>query len=223
MRRPLDSPTISTFALLMIASLLLSGCPKRADVADLGTQPATAQTGSTTPPVSTSRPSSPPSDASPSYSSSRSIISKEGIEQVTPQAPIQEAPARGAGSPAGPAGTAGKGSQLKDIFFDFDKSNIRDDAKPNLAEDQQWLRTNVTAQIIIEGHCDERGTAEYNLALGERRAKTTKDYLVAAGVDAKHLNIISYGKERPFVMGHDEAAWKWNRRAHFVVRESGTR
>lgn len=137
---------------------------------------------------------------------------------VTPPSPVQEPPAKGAPS-AGPTGTASKGSALKDIFFDFDRANIRDDAKPNLSEDLQWLKANSSAHITIEGHCDERGTAEYNLGLGERRAKATRDYLVAAGIDATRMKVISYGKERPFVLGHDEAAWRWNRRAHFVVGE----
>src|SRR5574337_491206 len=110
-------------------------------------------------------------------------------------------------------------SPLKDIFFDFDRSNIRPDAKAALAEDIGWLGTHATAAITIEGHCDERGTSEYNLALGERRAQAAKDYLVALGINAKRVTVVSYGKERPFIVGHDEYAWKWNRRAHFVVKE----
>jgi peptidoglycan-associated lipoprotein len=80
-----------------------------------------------------------------------------------------------------------------------------------------WLKANARAKITLEGHCDERGTAEYNLALGERRAKAVKDYLIAAGIPADRVSTISYGKERPFVLGHDESAWKWNRRGHFVI------
>jgi peptidoglycan-associated lipoprotein len=106
---------------------------------------------------------------------------------------------------------------LKDVFFDFDKSNIRDDQKAALNEDVAWLKANSRVKITLEGHCDERGTAEYNLGLGERRAKAVKDYLVAAGIAADRIATISYGKERPFVLGHDESAWKWNRRGHFVV------
>ncbi|HYB74896.1 MAG TPA: peptidoglycan-associated lipoprotein Pal, partial [Candidatus Sulfotelmatobacter sp.] len=106
---------------------------------------------------------------------------------------------------------------MKDAFFDFDKSELRDDAKAALNEDVQWLRNNAQAKIVVEGHCDERGTAEYNLGLGERRAKAVVDYLVAAGIDKARIRWISYGKERPFVLGHDESAWRWNRRAHFVL------
>jgi peptidoglycan-associated lipoprotein len=137
---------------------------------------------------------------------------------VKPSTPIQEPPAAGAPS-AQQLVVAGKESPLKDVFFDFDKSTIRNDAKSNLKEDLQWLNANPAAQITVEGHCDERGTAEYNLGLGERRAKAAMDYLVAAGIDAKRIKTMSFGKERPFVMGHDESAWKWNRRAHFVVSE----
>lgn len=146
------------------------------------------------------------------------VKSLQSEEIVKPLLPPQEPPAKGAPSAVQPA-TALTESPLKDIFFDFDKSNIRGDARPILNEDLQWLRANQTAQITIEGHCDERGTAEYNLALGERRAKSTRDYLVAAAIAGKRLKVISYGKERPFVLGHDESAWKQNRRAHFVVRE----
>ena len=109
-------------------------------------------------------------------------------------------------------------SPLKDIFFDFDKSLIRSDAKKSLDENVRWLKANPKAAITIEGHCDERGTREYNLGLGERRAKAAQNYLVAAGIDAKKIKTISYGKERPFVPGHDESAWKWNRRAHFALQ-----
>jgi peptidoglycan-associated lipoprotein len=107
---------------------------------------------------------------------------------------------------------------LKDAFFNFDKHNIRDDQKAALNDNAAWLKAHPKARILVEGHCDERGTAEYNLALGERRAKAVKEYLVAAGIPAERISTISYGKERPFVLGHDESAWKWNRRGHFVLQ-----
>ena len=112
---------------------------------------------------------------------------------------------------------APKESPLKDIFFDFDKAQIRPDAKAPLQEDVAWLKAHPKAAFTIEGHCDERGTSEYNLGLGERRAKAAKDYLMASSIDGKRITTVSYGKERPFVLGHDETAWKWNRRGHFVV------
>ncbi len=106
---------------------------------------------------------------------------------------------------------------LKDIFFDFDKSAIRPDAKATLDNNIAWLKGNPAVRIVIEGHCDERGTNEYNLALGNRRAKAGRDYLVAGGIDSKRISAISYGEERPFCLGHDEEAWQCNRRDHFVV------
>ena len=214
MRRPWKVTTVPAIALLMTVQLLLSGCPKRAEVADVGTQSTAGQMAATTPSTSTSRATTQPGEPSRSYSSS--LTPKE--EMVRPPTSVQEPPAKGAPS-ARATGPGSQGSPLKDIFFDFDKSNIKDDAKPSLSEDIQWLKTNSAALITIEGHCDERGTAEYNLGLGERRAKAARDYLVAAGIDAKRMKMISYGKERPFVLGHDEAAWRWNRRAHFVVSE----
>ncbi|OGB92443.1 MAG: peptidoglycan-associated lipoprotein, partial [candidate division NC10 bacterium RIFCSPLOWO2_02_FULL_66_22] len=120
--------------------------------------------------------------------------------------------------PAPPAAAAvPAASPLKDVFFDFDKSNIRDDQKAALNDNVAWLKGNSRVKLTVEGHADERGTAEYNLGLGERRAKAAKDYLVAAGIAADRVATISYGKERPFVLGHDESAWKWNRRGHMVI------
>ena len=106
---------------------------------------------------------------------------------------------------------------IEDVYFDYDQSLIRPDAKKSLDINVPWLNANPKATIIIEGHCDERGTREYNLALGERRAKAALDYLVTSGIDPSRIKTISYGKERPFAVGHDEEAWKWNRRGHFVL------
>jgi len=108
---------------------------------------------------------------------------------------------------------------LRMIRFDYDKYFIRDDAKPVLEANAAWLKKYRTAKILVEGHCDERGTEEYNLALGEKRAKSAMDYLVSLGIPADRLRIISYGKSQPLDMGKDEAAWANNRRAQFLVIE----
>jgi peptidoglycan-associated lipoprotein len=107
---------------------------------------------------------------------------------------------------------------LGDVFFDFDKAEIRDDARGTLTDNGRKLMEVSDAMILIEGHCDERGTVEYNLALGERRAQAAKDFLVNYGVPASRIDTISYGENKPFAMGHDEGAWQQNRRAHFVVK-----
>ena len=139
---------------------------------------------------------------------------------ATPEAP-PAAPAPPAPPVALPAPVAAREAEkeppLGDIFFDYDQSLIRPDAKKTLDNNVEWLRGNSTPSLILEGHCDERGTQEYNLALGQRRAKAAQDYLVASGIDEKRIKTISYGKERPFVVGHDESAWQWNRRTHFVL------
>ena len=98
------------------------------------------------------------------------------------------------------------------VFFDFDKSNIRPDQRATLEKQAAWLKTYPQVKLMIEGHCDERGTREYNLALGERRANSVKDFLVALGINPDRLQTISYGKERPAAQGHNEAAWAQNRR-----------
>ncbi|MFQ5960570.1 MAG: peptidoglycan-associated lipoprotein Pal [Candidatus Methylomirabilales bacterium] len=113
---------------------------------------------------------------------------------------------------------AEKASPLKDVYFEFDEAVLGQDAKQALRANIRWLRANPRVRVQVEGHADERGTNEYNLGLGNLRAKTVRDYLVAGGIAAKRITIISYGEERPFVLGHDEEAWKWNRRGHFVVR-----
>jgi len=108
---------------------------------------------------------------------------------------------------------------LKMIHFDFDRYFIRDDAKPVLEKNAAWLKKFTTAKILIEGHCDERGTEEYNLALGEKRAKSTFDYLVSLGISPDRMKIISYGKSQPIDPGHNEIAWQKNRRAQFTIIE----
>jgi peptidoglycan-associated lipoprotein len=108
---------------------------------------------------------------------------------------------------------------LKMIHFDYDQYAIREDAKPVLETDAAWLKKFTSAKILIEGHCDERGTEEYNLALGERRAKAAMDYLGSLGVSSERIKIISYGKSQPLDNGHNETAWQKNRRAQFLIIE----
>jgi peptidoglycan-associated lipoprotein len=107
---------------------------------------------------------------------------------------------------------------LSDIHFDFDKYDIRPGDAKLLDANAAWLRNHADHLVLIEGHCDERGTSEYNMALGERRARAASNYLVAHGVAARRITIVSYGEERPLCTEHDEACWAKNRRAHFLVK-----
>lgn len=108
-------------------------------------------------------------------------------------------------------------SQFQIVYFDFDKYNLRPDSKAGLEANGSLLRKFPNVIIKIEGHCDERGTIEYNLGLGERRARSAMDYLIALGISANRISIISYGKERPAVMGSSEQAWAKNRRCEFRI------
>ena len=109
-------------------------------------------------------------------------------------------------------------ANLPDTFFDFDKHDIRPEAAKTLDASAAWLKGNARALVLIEGHADERGTNEYNLALGERRALATMHYLVSHGVDARRITVLSYGEERPQCSQHGESCWAKNRRAHFLFK-----
>jgi peptidoglycan-associated lipoprotein len=132
------------------------------------------------------------------------------------------APATAAPAPSGAARPEPKEyrdvERLRNIYFDFDKSDIRPGDAKILDENAQWLKTNPDLLVLIEGHCDERGTNDYNLALGERRAKSTMNYLVAQGVQVNRFTIISYGEERPMCAEHTEDCWAKNRRSHFLAK-----
>ena len=106
---------------------------------------------------------------------------------------------------------------FNDIYFDFDRYDIKPEGKPILQQVSSWLLKNTDARLSIEGHCDERGTNEYNLALGDRRAKAARDFLIALGVSSKRIDLVSYGEEKPQCTEQTEECWAKNRRAHFVV------
>ncbi|HEY8232232.1 MAG TPA: OmpA family protein [Vicinamibacteria bacterium] len=129
---------------------------------------------------------------------------------------IQGEGASGADIPG--SGLTSEGGPLADIRFLYDSSALTDEARGTLEKHALWLQGQRGSSVVIEGHCDERGTTEYNLALGEQRARTTREYLVGLGVDAARLRVVSYGKERLLDPGADEAAHARNRRAHFNVR-----
>jgi peptidoglycan-associated lipoprotein len=178
---------------VLVLSLFLAGCPKR---------PATTAA------------SAPPPTGAPAPSSGAPSTAAPGTAMTpSPVAPATAAPSTTPPAPSEFRETA----NLKDVFFDFDKYDIRASDATLLDTNAAWLKTN-NSLVLIEGHCDERGTNEYNLALGERRAKAAMNYLVGQGVQANRITIISYGKERPTCTEHSEACWAKNRRAHFLVK-----
>ena len=179
---------------VLVLSLFLAGCPKR---------PATTAA------------SAPPPTGAPAPSTAAPSTSGTPGPAMTPS---PAAPGTGAPSATPPRPSEFRETDnLKDVFFDFDKYDIRPTDAKVLDTNAAWLKTNDNL-VLIEGHCDERGTNEYNLALGERRAKATMNYLVGQGVQANRITIISYGKERPTCTEHSEACWAKNRRSHFLVK-----
>ena len=153
-------------------------------------------------------------DTAGSGASSASSSTSSGTSSSTESA--------SSGSSSADAGTMTKAEELVSIgdrvLFDFDSSALSADAKSTLAAQAAFLKQNPAVRITVEGHCDERGTREYNLALGDRRASAARDYLVAQGIDAARIKTLSYGKERPAVIGSNETAWAQNRRAVSVIR-----
>ncbi len=126
-------------------------------------------------------------------------------------------PGVAAGSEAAGEGVGSKVS-LEDVFFDYDRFTLRSDAKPALEANAASLKSDLKLKILIEGHCDERGTGEYNLVLGEKRARAARQYLQDLGIETSRVQITSLGKERPFCTEHNPACWQKNRRAHFVTQ-----
>jgi len=108
---------------------------------------------------------------------------------------------------------------VQDAYFDLDKSDLRDDARRALTKDAEFLRSYPQVRISIEGHCDERGSTEYNLGLGQRRAEAAKNFLISLGISGERIETTSWGKERPFCTEHSEECWQQNRRAHFVLAQ----
>lgn len=112
---------------------------------------------------------------------------------------------------------SGKAGALQTVYFEFNSAQLTEQTKNTLKDNAEFLKKSETIDVQIEGHADERGSVQYNLALGEKRAKSVKSYLMGLGIKVKRMTTISYGKERPLTFGHEESAWSKNRRANFVI------
>ncbi|MDH4162632.1 MAG: peptidoglycan-associated lipoprotein Pal [Nitrospirota bacterium] len=177
------------FTVVMTASLVLWGCPKKAEVASSQEAQANGQAGT--------------------------IAQAEAVKQAEEQQAAEHA--KQAEEEQARERAAKEADGLKPVHFDFDRAIIRDDARIILKANAEWLRSHPQAVIRIEGNCDERGTIEYNQALGQRRALSAKKYLVDMGVAAKRISLLSYGKEKPICTESIEDCWQNNRRGDFVV------
>jgi len=157
----------------------------------------------------------------PSSSTTYHLVAKGagGTQEATTRLTVTQAPPPAPAATPGPSEEDLFGQNVKDIFFDYDKSNIRPDQQAAIQADAQFLAQHPNISFTIEGHCDSRGSTEYNLALGDQRASSVKNALVASGVNGSQIKTISYGKEKPFCMEENEACWQQNRRGHFVYQK----
>jgi peptidoglycan-associated lipoprotein len=168
--------------------------------------------GDKKPPIARPQPPPPPPPASSTASRPPTPPQPVNEPTVVPPEPVRDEAIASAS-----LDELNRSSPLKPAFFDYDSSELTMDAQQVLNANAGVLRKYPSWTVTIEGHCDERGTAEYNLALGERRAVTTRAYLISLGIAADRLRTVSYGKEFPFEPGHEESSYSKNRRAHFVV------
>jgi peptidoglycan-associated lipoprotein len=163
----------------------------------------------------------PPSEAPAQATAPATSAPGQGTTEVRPEPRVATAENPESGVTAGelPANLEelNRAGYLKDAFFDTNKFELRSDARDALAADASWLKDHPSVKVLIEGHCDERNTEEYNLALGWRRANAAKGYLASLGVAADRIATISYGEERPFATCQNESCWSQNRCAHFVI------
>jgi peptidoglycan-associated lipoprotein len=196
---------------VLVLALFLVGCPKK---------PAT--TSAAAPPAPTPAPAATaPGPAAPGPAAMAPGAGAPGAGAMAPAAPRATAPAAPAvTAPARPPAPKEFSAveALQDIHFDFDKYDIRPGDAKILEANSKWMKANPNHLILIEGHADERGTNEYNLALGERRAKSTMNHLISLGIQARLMTVISYGEERPLCTDKNEGCWSKNRRAHFLVK-----
>ncbi|MDP3091442.1 MAG: peptidoglycan-associated lipoprotein Pal [Nitrospira sp.] len=223
-------PSLRFFLCLFVVAIL-SGCASRKIVTAVEDQSTVQRAAPETPApvaaatISPQIPSEPPK-AEPAapiepapVQPEPARIEKPTVPPVAKEALAMEQPPAPAAAPTPSPQPAAQPAQamaaLSDVFFDFDRFTVRSDAQPMLEANAGALKLQPDQQIVIEGHCDERGTSAYNLVLGERRAQSVKRYLQVLGVPPSQIRITSYGKERPFCTEHSEACWQSNRRAHF--------
>ncbi len=198
--------TLTVVPVLGLA-LALTGCPKRPE-SRIAAAPAPA--------APAPAPSPPPAPVTPPPPAP---VTPPPAPAPAPPPVVAPPPAPAPAPPPPPPKEFRANAALKDIHFDFDKAAVRRGDAKILDASADWLKSNRNQLVLIEGHCDERGTAEYNLALGERRARSARDYLVSKGVGADRLTVISYGEDRPACREKNEKCWAVNRRDVFLTKD----
>ena len=172
-------------------ALVSAGCHKKV-VAQVPPPPPPPPAAPATPPPPAPPPAPAPAPA-PAALTEEQLFAQKSVDQLNAERP------------------------LGDVFFDVDKSDIRDEAKAPLQKNADWMKKWTSTQVTVEGHCDSRGSSEYNLALGSRRGDAVKSYLVSLGIPATRVTVVSKGKEQPFCNEENDSCWQQNRRGHFVI------
>ena len=196
---------LGCFVVLCLATFVSAGCAKK-DVVKTEEQPTAVQAVPHAPAV--------PESARSAEKAPESAANQPLAETPTQEAAVKQEPAK---EMVTGQGAGALENELQKIYFNFDSADLSADSRAALSKNAELLAKQPSVSIRIEGNCDERGSDEYNLALGERRAKAARDYLVNLGVQPARLSVISYGEEKPADPGHDEAAWAKNRRDEFVI------
>ena len=184
--------TVGLLTLAAVLALGAAGCAKKKPL-PAPPAPPPPPTAPAPPPTPPPPPAPPPATPAPAALSEDEIFKNKTLDQLNAERP------------------------LADVYFDLDESTVRDDARGPLQKNADWMKRWTSTRITIEGHCDERGTAEYNLGLGDRRGAAVKAYLVNLGIAADRVAVVSKGKESPFCTDKNEACWQQNRRGHFVI------
>ena len=185
--------TAALLALSVVFSLGAAACAKKAPPAAPIPPPPPPAAAPATPPAPPPPPAPAPAPAPARTPTEDEVFATKTLAQLNSERP------------------------LGDVYFDLDESNIRDDAKGPLQKNADWMKRWASTRISVEGHADERGSSEYNLALGDRRANAVKNYLVSLGIPADRVNVVSKGKESPFCSESNESCWQQNRRGHFLI------
>jgi peptidoglycan-associated lipoprotein len=184
---------VGSGALVLAITLTVSACGKKnvAPPDPAPTAPAPAATKPNAPPP----PPAPPAPPKPTPPTEDELFAKKTLEQLNAEKP------------------------LTDVFFGYDQTNLTDEARASLAKNMEWFKRWTSTKVMVEGHADSRGTNEYNLALGERRAAAVREYLVSLGLGADRIAVVSKGEEQPFCSEESETCWQQNRVGHFIITE----
>jgi peptidoglycan-associated lipoprotein len=174
-------------------TVLVAGCAKKVPPPAPAPPPPPAAPAAPPPPPPPPARAATPAPTPPAALTEEEVFARKSLDQLNAEHP------------------------LDDVYFDLDESEIRADGRAALQKDAEWMKRWTSVQVTIEGHCDSRGSSEYNLGLGSRRATAAKDYLVSLGVPASRVTIVSKGKEQPFCAQEEESCWKQNRRGHFII------